>query len=370
MVVSNTDEVSQAAWDIGQSGYGTLGGFNDADSNTVFVFARNIWEYNSTTNANYAAKLAGTASHEAGHCLGLFHVHDLDADGDITNTYGEGGADWTPIMGNNLATDRVKWSGGPTGSGDPAPMQNDAAVLRSVLGLRADDHASELASATWLVNSSPPASIFQRFSGSGIIETTADVDAFAFSAFGPVSISLSANGAYANLDARMELLRQNADGTLASLGTYAPGHSLGASASLDLAGGTYLLRVSSQGAAGDLGRYSLTIESAPEVFVDDSWWTVPHIIPDYLMDVPWQVDLPFVKSVKSEQPVVANVDLAPRIEPVVELVKETPPVDARATVFADVSAQEVSPYFADDVAPPRGTTTSLRTGSASRRFLA
>ena len=55
------------------------------------------------------------------------------------------------------------------------------------------------------------------------------------------------------------------------------------------------LRVSSQGAAGDLGKYSLTIESAPEVFVDDSWWTQVHIIPDYLVDPPWVIDSPLVE---------------------------------------------------------------------------
>ena len=81
----------------------------------------------------------------------------------------------------------------------------------------------------------------------------------------------------------MELWRQNADGNVVWIGTYAPDHSLGASASLDLDGGTYLLRVSSQGAAGDLGKYSLTIESAAEVFVDDSWWTQVHIIPEYVV---------------------------------------------------------------------------------------
>lgn len=363
MVVSNTDEVSQSDWNIGQSGYGTLGGFSDTDSNTVFVFARNIWEYGDTTNPNFAAKLAGTASHEAGHCLGLSHVHDLDADGNITNVYGKGGADWTPIMGNNLATDRAKWTNGPIGSGNPAPMQDDAAVLGNVLGLRADDHASELYNATWLSNSSPPASIFQRFSGNGIIETTADVDAFAFTAFGRIAISLTANGAYANLDARMELLRQNADGTLAMIGTFAPDHSLGASASLNLDGGTYLLRVFSEGAAGDLGKYSLTIESAPEVILDDSWWTKVHVIPDYLVDPPWVIDLPFVQF---EQALVPGMDRVEWNEPSVKLVEETPAEDPHAAVFAEFSGYESTPYFADDVAPSRNTYTSLRSSSVSR----
>jgi hypothetical protein len=205
-----------------------------------------------------------------------------------------------------------------------------------------DDHASGFAGATWLVNSSPPVSVFQRFSGSGIIETTADVDAFAFTAFGRMSISLSANGAYANLDARMELLRQNADGTLALIGTYAPDNSLGASVSLDLAGGTYLLRVSSQGVAGDLGKYSLTLESAPEVFVDDSWWTQVHIIPDYLVDPPPMIDLPLVFE---QAPVAA---------------------DPYPAVFEQIGGYESTPYFAEDVAPSRNAYTSLKTSSVSR----
>jgi hypothetical protein len=121
--------------------------------------------------------------------------------------------------------------------------------------------------------------------------------------------------------------------------------------------------VASQGAAGDLGKYSLTIESAPEVFVDDSWWTQVHIIPDYLVDPPWEINVPFENL---EPAIVLDIDFVEPAEPAVKLAEEAAVEVTNTAVFAELGAYAVTPPVAEDVAPSRNDYTSLKTSSVSR----
>ena len=85
-----------------------------------------------------AAKIAGTISHESGHKFGLEHQATFDVDGELIQQYSKGGADWTPIMGNSLQTDRTIWWNGKNVYGE---YQDDVAILAKLLGYRRDVHA-------------------------------------------------------------------------------------------------------------------------------------------------------------------------------------------------------------------------------------
>ena len=92
-----------------------------------------VW---STVVGANSAQLANTASHESGHKFGLQHQSQFDEGGNLIEHYSLGGSDWTPIMGNNLQTDRTVWHYGLNVSGE---LQNDVAILGNRLGYRDDD---------------------------------------------------------------------------------------------------------------------------------------------------------------------------------------------------------------------------------------
>ena len=86
----------------------------------VFVFSLDVWYSAATAEKDndgryidLTAAIANTASHEAAHAFGLEH-HSQYANGKLVETYDPGTAEWTPIMGDNLASDRTTWSKGPT----------------------------------------------------------------------------------------------------------------------------------------------------------------------------------------------------------------------------------------------------------------
>ena len=103
------------------SGTSRVGSFLDpAQPNVVFIFSLDVWY--STSNGekdndgryiDLTAAIANTASHEAGHAFGLEH-HSQYVNGKRVEVYDPGTAEWTPIMGDNLASDRTTWSKGPT----------------------------------------------------------------------------------------------------------------------------------------------------------------------------------------------------------------------------------------------------------------
>jgi len=194
---------------------------------------------------------ANTISHEAGHGFGLEHQSTINEMRWVVEEYNRGTPEWTPIMGNNLTTDRATWH---RGFNVDRAWQDDMAILGNVLGYRADDHSDTMNNATILPTGLVGAG------RSGIIGGMNDVDWFKFSTGGgKVAVNLAVIAPGANLDAKIELLRDAGNGNLQSITSANRPDSLGANIFRELSAGTYYVRVFSNGRYGDVGQYTLSI---------------------------------------------------------------------------------------------------------------
>jgi len=273
----------------GTTPYDQTHDYNDEDHPYCYVFSAEIG-----LGPDFAQKVAGTVSHEAGHVLYLDHLPDwVIRDGRrwrVGDDYGEGDALRTPIMGDSLATDRVTWWRGLDIDRD---RQNDIATLGSVLGFRADESNISFAAAQPLValDDWAPDGVFEvtgltaptvgRYQslvvGSGIIGNTSDADYFSFNhAGGSLLVQVNTLGKAANLDARLELYRLV--GTRWVLVTTNDPGLTSAFDGLDaeiraasLPGGRYVAVVKSHAGYGDLGHYTIAARvmlppDAPKVY--------------------------------------------------------------------------------------------------------
>jgi hypothetical protein len=207
------------------------------------VFPKNL----SNGNEKFTAE---DISHEAGHTLGLRH------DGTSSTSYygGQGGkgAGWAPIMGSSLYKLVTQWSQGEYSGANN--NQDDLATIGSAVGFRSDDFSNSAATATVL--SGPNLSQF------GIIETRSDSDWFRFATgTGTVSLGITTAlrawvsdgsggftghilaGRSPNLDIAATL--HAADGIV--IASSNPLDKLSASFNLNLAAGTYFLKVDGVG---------------------------------------------------------------------------------------------------------------------------
>lgn len=235
-------------------GYAFPDGFIGSTSNTAFVFAKNLGQ----GRAKYVAE---SVAHEAGHTFGLQHQAAYDSNGVQTNGY-RGGRDplnpnlADPVMGFSYYAARGVWASGPTLS--YYTQQDDMAVIGRAyngFGVRADDHPNA-PSALNVLN--VPDNM--NASASGIIETTSDIDYFMFHSDGGM-VSLRAN--VAALGPTLDLAFALFDSTgqqLASADTV----SLGESINYYVNPGDYYVAVSSHGAYGDVGTYTVTGTVVPE----------------------------------------------------------------------------------------------------------
>lgn len=87
----------------GVIGVAMLGSFKWPSDTPAFTFVEDILNF---VPDGYAAEVAYTVSHEAGHTVGLKH------DGDNTQEYYPGYPGWAPIMGSGDPTSTVQWSKG------------------------------------------------------------------------------------------------------------------------------------------------------------------------------------------------------------------------------------------------------------------
>jgi Ca2+-binding RTX toxin-like protein len=240
------------------SGVSWINSFSNDYSNVAYVFSEYI--------GGNAAKIATTVSHEAGHALGLHHQsHYVPKAGggyERDDEYYDGTATWTPIMGNNLSTDRTTWSNGTRDVGATTSTlvyQDDMAKIAGhSFGYRPDDHGNSYATATALARTG------DQLSGAGILATTADRDFFSFTtAGGAVSLTVNVAAVGANLsDVKLQLRRYDNGLNNQLVAQAAADATPGATISANLPAGKYYLIVQSPGEYGNVGQYTVT-GSAP-----------------------------------------------------------------------------------------------------------
>jgi hypothetical protein len=240
------------------SGTASIGSFTDSAPNSVFVFDLAAWARAGVTDGdgrvlNAAAAIATTASHEAGHAFGLRHQAIYNSYGTKISNYNPGTADWTPIMGNNLCSDRTTWTYGPTDLG-AGNLQSELDVLRDKLGYVTDDHGN-LTSYASPLQTNPKGS----FAGNGVIHYLGDVDSFKFTvSAGYVQINVSGAQYGPNLIPMVELW--SSGGLIARAGGGSATQSV---VGFDVKGGTYYVMVRPDGGYGSLGQYSVLVSVAP-----------------------------------------------------------------------------------------------------------
>lgn len=270
-------------------GYAYLNSFN-AYGLTVapaFCFPNNL--------ANSEKPIAECIAHELGHTLGLSHQGAAPS----TEYYagqGSGETAWAPIMGVSYYKNLTQWAKGEYTN---ANNKLDAFSIMSKQGLKpaADDHGNSIATADAL--QSVAANGYNNLNGSGVIETTGDVDMFSFVAgAGNASFSVSGATLGGNLDIALQLLDSNGK-VLASANA---AETLASSLSFNLpASGRYFLSVTGAGKGdpmisgysnyGSLGKFSIKGTS-----------TISTSVPPPVVVPPTPVTPPFAVTVNFEAP--------------------------------------------------------------------
>ena len=224
---------SSSQWYGSAGGVSYVGSFTWGDDTPAWVFANLL--------NNNIKNIAEACSHEAGHTLGLQHQSSYNNTCGKIAEYnpgqGSGQIGWAPIMGVGYYRNLTTWHNGQssTGCGD---YQNDIEVIADTLngfGLRSDDHANNVASATDVLAS--PA-----FSVSGIINNSTDADVFRLTLTYAQNFKLTAipqnvgaDNSGADVDIQVSLLNENGD----TIGRYNPSLLLNAGIDTNLNQGTY-----------------------------------------------------------------------------------------------------------------------------------
>jgi hypothetical protein len=230
------------AWLGPAGGVSYVGSFSNPAPNVEWVFPGELGNGNPKYTADAIA-------HEAGHSFGLNHQSSYSGTKKTAEYRGDSGG-VAPIMGVSYYSTRGKWSNGQSSLGYSI-YQDDMAVIASNtngFGYRADDHGDTIGAADALDVSDA------NVSGSGIINSTSDVDAFSFvTSAGTVNFSVNVAQYGAMLDATLKLVDLNGT-VIASSDTSSLSESLTAS----VGAGSYRLMVSSKGVYGDVGQYTVS----------------------------------------------------------------------------------------------------------------
>ena len=224
-------------------------------------YSHESWQPNLVFTGSVGNGAAGATSHETGHSLGLFH------DGTPTAEYYGGHGVWGAMMGLPYYRTILHWSKGEYAG---ASNKSDDYLTMAYHGVaaRTDDHGDTAAVATPLSPGQPV---------DAVISKPSDVDAFSFSTTGgnvTVSVVPAANGPA--LDASLALLRADGSvvatadpptGDAAAGGTAAVLSAMGASITMNLPAGSYVVLVQGVGWGdplatgytdyGSIGAYSI-----------------------------------------------------------------------------------------------------------------
>lgn len=237
-----------ADWYDPAGGVAFLNSFAESNDDPCWVFTLGVGDPDGAGEAG---------SHEVGHTMGLNH----DGRTNPPEEYYTGNALWGPIMGGSYGPQVVQFSKGEYP--DANNTEDDLAIIagtRNGIGYVADDYGNGPANATAIVGNAQGA-----IDISGLIETTADVDAFSFTTTGGQATITGADpSSDPNLNLSLTLLDSNGNVIMASN----PSGNLTASVSQILAAGQYYVLV--EGAAegdfatggfgdyGSLGPYKLS----------------------------------------------------------------------------------------------------------------
>jgi hypothetical protein len=225
--------ITEDTENCGLAGMSYSGSFNLPSDTPVFVYVTS------------EVAVAEVVSHEVGHSLNLAH------DGTSATAYytghGSGETGWAPIMGAGYSTNVTTWDRGEYFGSDNAGTDanygqgsDDLSIITGYngFGYRPDDHGDTSASA------SPLTVADLSVGGSGIIETTSDVDVLSFTTgAGNVTLNVIPFRPGPNLDVQAELY--GADGELVALSD--PDSTLDAGMTVELAAGQYYLHVTGTG---------------------------------------------------------------------------------------------------------------------------
>ncbi len=194
------------------------------------------------------------ASHESGHTIGLYHQSSYTNNtrtAEYNPGQGTGEIGWAPIMGNSYSKNLSLWHKGPTNVSS-GTIQDDVAVITTVVGTKTDDHSNSVSGATALSSSVD-----------ALINSSTDVDYFSVNLPAASTISLTPynfglNNAGANVDLVLKIY--NSQGSLIST----INDALLLNAATSLAPGTYYISAGTVSNAytttyGMMGKYNLRI---------------------------------------------------------------------------------------------------------------
>lgn len=182
---------------------------------------------------------AEVISHEVGHTLNLGHDGRTTPSEGYFGGHGSGTTGWAPIMGVGYYQPVAQWSKGEYQYANNT--QDDLAIITNNNGVayRADDTGDALATARYLETYSNGTAFAE-----GVIERTADTDAFRFTtAGGAVSLTAVPVGDWADL----AILATLADSSDAVIASNSPQSTLWARVTTNLSAGTYSFRVTGAG---------------------------------------------------------------------------------------------------------------------------
>ncbi|MCW1883890.1 Ig-like domain-containing protein [Luteolibacter flavescens] len=211
---------------------------------------------------NVGKSAAEVGSHEIGHTLGLHHQGQTGG-GEYYGGHGSGETGWAPIMGVGYYQPVTTWAKGEfANANQPQDQLLTITTANNNVTYRTDDTGDTLATSRYLeVNPD------NTVSAEGVIERTADTDAFQFTTSGGavnLRVDPVAPGDWGNL-ATMATLA-DASGTI--IATHNSATSVSSTIATTLTAGTYTFRVTGTGKGdpltngftsyGSLGYYAIS----------------------------------------------------------------------------------------------------------------
>ena len=182
---------------------------------------------------------AEVISHEAGHTLNLGHDGRTTPSEGYYGGQGSGEVGWAPIMGVGYYQPVAQWSKGEYANANNTEDDLAKIVANNNVHYRADDTGSTLATSRYLETYSNSPAFAE-----GVIEQTADTDAFQFTTTGgAVSLRADPVGDWANLAIALTLC----DATETVLASNNPQTTLWAAISTNLPAGTYTIKITGAG---------------------------------------------------------------------------------------------------------------------------